>query len=147
MIDHKDLKEWVKWAKQQPMMADEQPLFIKAIEDAISQAGMASALKTQLNKVTDEKNDALSAASIHADEHRLARDKLADAEGQRDRVLSALADIAAQDCCRANYPDCKACRAIDVIAHRGLGRDLDEALTAKEKQNGPNAQLLSEDKK
>jgi hypothetical protein len=54
MTDHSDLKDWVQWAKKQPNMADEQPLFIKAIEDAISQAGMVPQLRAQLAEAQKE---------------------------------------------------------------------------------------------
>ena len=48
MSDHKDLKAWAHWKKREKGLTEDDALFVKAVEDAISQAGMVPKLRTQL---------------------------------------------------------------------------------------------------
>lgn len=42
MKEHSDLKAWCHWKRKEKDLSEDDTLFVKAIEDVISQAGMAS---------------------------------------------------------------------------------------------------------
>ncbi len=75
MTDHKDLKAWVHWKKREINLSEDEALFVKAVEDVISQAGMApknlqkevSQLRFQLRKASQREAELIAAVQEHAE--------------------------------------------------------------------------------
>lgn len=83
MTDHENLKAWVHWKKREKDLSEDDQLFVKAVEDAISQAEMVP----QLRKERDEAREG------HLAEHQAAVDMFAKYDETRNQLAIALAAL------------------------------------------------------